>query len=311
MSETGSSNFSEESFKFRHRLEYFLFNSLKRWGQGTSEKSLRRGALMLDGLLYYCLRICRKIVKINLEFAFPKLSSVERKKIARENYRWFARFCMDVLHMAAWKGRTSEIVYCKNPEILDQALSEKKGVLLISGHFGNWEMIPPALAEKGYKVVMYVGRQTNPLTNQLQNTARAGFGVETIDKGKRATLQMGRALAENKIIAMLVDQNDNKSDLFVNFFGKLASCSKGTAAFHLLRRSPVVLVTCPYVDNRIEINFQHIPFELTGDQEKDTQEVSQKITSALEKVIRQYPEQYFWMHRRWRARPPQDAEPIY
>ena len=107
MSKTGNSNFSEESFKFRHRLEYFLFSSLKRWGQGASDKSLGRGALILDSLLYYCLRICRKIVKINLEFAFPKLSSMERKKIARENYRWFARFCMDVLHMDAWKGRTS------------------------------------------------------------------------------------------------------------------------------------------------------------------------------------------------------------
>ena len=131
MTETGNSKFSKESFKIRHRFEYFLFSSLKRWGQGASENLLRRGALMLDGLLYYCLRICRKIVKINLEFAFPKLSSMERKKIARENYRWFARFCMDVLNMDAWKGRTSEMVYCKNPEILDQALSEKKGVLLI------------------------------------------------------------------------------------------------------------------------------------------------------------------------------------
>ena len=311
MSETGNIKFSKESFKFRHRLEYFIFSILKRWGEGASEKSLLRGALMLDGLLYYLLRICRKIVKINLEFAFPKLSLIERKNIARKNYKWFARFCMDVLHMNALKGRTSELIYCQNPEILDQALSEEKGVLLISGHFGNWEMIPPTLAEKGYKVVMYVGRQTNPLTNQLQNTARASFGVETIEKGKRATLQMGRALADNKIIAMLVDQNDNKSDLFVNFFGKLASCSKGTAAFHLLRRSPVVLVTCPYVDGRLEINFQHISFKLTGNQEKDTLEVAQKITSALEKVIRRYPEQYFWMHRRWRARPPQDSKPIY
>ena len=311
MSETGNKKFSKESYKFRHRIEYFIFWSLKRWGEGASEKSLRLGALMLDGLLYYFLRICRKIVKINLDFAFPKLSLLERKKIARENYRWFARFCIDVLHMDAWKGRTSEKVHCQNPEILDQALSEKKGVLLISGHFGNWEMIPPALAEKGYKVVMYVGRQTNPLTNKLQNSARASFGVETIDKGKRATLQMGRALAENKIIAMLVDQNDNKSDLFVNFFGKLASCSKGTAAFHLLRRSPVVLVTCPYVDNRLEINFQHIPFELSGNQKKDILEIAQKMTSALEKVIHQYPEQYFWMHRRWRARPLQDPEKIY
>merc|ERR1711969_29268 len=183
--------------------------------------------------------------------------------------------------MDAWKGRTSEIAKCHNLEILDQALSEQKGVLLISGHFGNWEMIPPALAELGYPVTMYVGRQTNPLTNELQNTARANFGVETIDKGKRATLQMGRALAANKIIAMLIDQNDNKSDLFVNFFEKFASSSKGTAAFHLLRKSPVVLVTCPYVGDHLEISFQRITFDLSGEQAKDTLAVTQKITSAL------------------------------
>ena len=158
---------------------------------------------------------------------------------------------------------------------------------------------------------MYVGRQTNPLTNELQNTARANFGVETIDKGKKATLQMGRALAANKIIAMLIDQNDNKSDLFVSFFGKLASSSKGTAAFHLLRKSPVMLVTCPYVDDHLEIKFERITFELSGEQEKDTRAITQKITFALENIIRQYPEQYFWMHRRWRARPNVDHEPIY
>ena len=306
-----NSKLTPETFKFRHRLEFTLFNSLKRWGKGASKKTRRRGAILLDGILYHGLRICRNIVAINLELAFPKFSTVERKQIARANYQWFARFCMDVLHMDAWKGRTSEIAKCHNLEILDQALSEKKGVLLISGHFGNWEMIPPALAELGYPVTMYVGRQTNPLTNELQNTARANFGVETIDKGKRATLQMGRALAANKIIAMLIDQNDNKSDLFVNFFEKLASSSKGTAAFHLLRKSPVVLVTCPYVGDHLEISFQRITFDLSGEQEKDTLAITQKITFAFENVIRKYPEQYFWMHRRWRARPQEDPEDIY
>jgi len=305
------SKLTPETFKFRHRLEFSLFNILKRWGKGASKKTRRRGTILLGGLLYHGLRICRSIVAINLELAFPKFSTVKRKQIARANYQWFARFCMDVLHMDAWKGRTSEIAKCHNLEILDQALSEKKGVLLISGHFGNWEMIPPALAELGYPVTMYVGRQTNPLTNELQNTARANFGVETIDKGKKATLQMGRALADNKIIAMLIDQNDNKSDLFVNFFEKLASSSKGTAAFHLLRKSPVVLVTCPYVGDHLEISFQRITFDLSGEQEKDTLAITQKITSAFENVIRKYPGQYFWMHRRWRARPPEDSERIY
>ena len=110
---------------------------------------------------------------------------------------------------------------------------------------------------------------------------------------------------------MLIDQNDNKSDLFVNFFVKLASSSKGTAAFHLLRKSPVILVTCPYVGDKFEITFQRISFDLSGEHEKDTRAITQKIASALENVIRQYPEQYFWMHRRWRARPPEDSKKIY
>ena len=83
---------------------------------------------------------------------------------------------------------------------------------------------------------------------------------------------------------MLIDQNDNKSDLFVNFFEKLASSSKGTAAFHLLRESPDVLVTCPYVGDHLEISFQRITFDLSGEQEKDTLAITQKITSALENV---------------------------
>jgi len=91
-----NSKLTPETFKFRHRLEFTLFNSLKRWGKGASKKTRRRGAILLDGLLYHGLRICRNIVAINLELAFPKFSIVERKQIARANYRWFARFCMDV-----------------------------------------------------------------------------------------------------------------------------------------------------------------------------------------------------------------------
>jgi len=300
-----------DSQSVRHRIEYKIFSILKRWGSGASEKKLEKGALLLYGLLYHGLRICRKIVSINLKIAFPKLTDQERKSIERSNYKWFARFCMELLHMDNWKGRTSEIAICMNLETLDNALKENKGVLLVSGHFGNWEIIPPTLAELGYSITMYVGRQTNPLTNELQNSSRSNFGIETIDKGKMATLQLGRALAANKIIAMLIDQNDNKSDLFVEFFGKLASSSKGTAAFYLLRKSPILLVTSPIVGDHYEISFKRINFELTGEQKKDLQIISQKITFELEKVIKEHPEQYFWMHRRWRARPPEDYKPIY
>jgi len=258
--------FKPESKKLRYQIEFLLFKCLKSWGKGTSKKRLHQGAILLDGLLFFVFRICRKIVKINLKLAFPNLSKKELEKIERLNYKWFARFCMDVLHMDAWKGRTAEVAICQNLEILDNALKENRGVLLVSGHFGNWEIIPPALAELGYPITMYVGRQANPLTNELQNFSRGNFGIDTIDKGKKAPLQMGRALADNKIIAMLIDQNDHKSDLFVNFFGRLASSSKGAAAFHLLRKSPVVLVTCPYVGEHFEINLERITFDISGEQ---------------------------------------------
>tara|TARA_B100000700_G_C14985174_1_gene828455 strand:+ start:231 stop:1160 length:930 start_codon:yes stop_codon:yes gene_type:complete len=303
-------NFNAKSHTFRHRLEFKVFNYLKKWAERASKKQLEKGSLFLFCFLYG-LRICRKIVRINLNLAFPKLTKKERKIIERSNYKWFARFCIDLLHMDSWKGRTSKIAIFKNLTTLDDALEEKKGVLLVSGHFGNWEIIPPALAELGYPITMYVGRQTNPLTNQLQNFTRSNFGIETIDKGKKATLQMGRALAAKKIIAMLTDQNDNKSDLFVNFFGKLASSSKGAAAFHLLRKSPIVLVTCPYVNDHYEISFRHLKFNLSGENEKDIRIISQEITSSLESVIKKFPEQYFWMHRRWRARPREDSKKIY
>ena len=207
-----------KSHNFRHRLEFKIFNYLKKWAERASKKQLEKGSIFLFCFLYG-LRICRKIVKINLNLAFPELTEKERKIIERSNYKWFARFCIDLLHMDSWKGRTSEIAIFKNLKSLDNALEKKQGVILVSGHFGNWEIIPPALAELGYPITMYVGRQTNPLTNELQNFTRSNFGIETIDKGKKATLQMGRSLAANKIIAMLTDQNDNKSDLFVNFFG--------------------------------------------------------------------------------------------
>ncbi len=300
-----------ESPNLRHRIEFILFKGLKKWGKGMSKKRLRQSAFFLDLILFHVLRICRKIVLINLKLAFPEFSEEKRVAIARANYRWFARFCTDILNMDAWVGQTSKATQFHNLHILDDALAENKGVLLVSGHFGNWEMIPPALAELGYPVSMYVGRQTNPLTNELHNNSRANFGIETIDKGKTATLQMGRALASNKIIAMLIDQNDNKSDLFVNFFTKLASSSKGTAAFHLLRKSPIILVTCVYLAEKYDITLKRISCELTGEQTKDTQQITQNITTEFEKIIRKSPEQYFWMHRRWRARPPEDPEKIY
>jgi KDO2-lipid IV(A) lauroyltransferase len=257
------------------------------------------------------LQTYRPVVDANLRVAFPEMSAEARAQLAFDNYRWFARLALDIVRMPSWRGRTAELIQLHNVEVLEAALAEGNGVLLVSGHFGNWELITPALAEAGFPMSMYVGAQTNPASDAHQNRNRASFGVETIGKSKNAALHIGRTLGNNRVLAMLVDQNDSKSDLFVNFFGKAATMSKGLGGFHRLKHSPIVFATSTYAGSRSVLRLEKLDCPITGDKALDVQHTSQRFSDALEAAIRRAPEQYFWMHRRWRKRPQHDPQPIY
>ncbi len=259
----------------------------------------------LEALLWHS-QARRKVVDRNLELAFPEWSPQERHQLARKNYQWFVRFSLDVLEMGAWQGRANEFVDFVNLEVLDQALAEQRGVLMVGGHFGNWEYLCPALSERGYATTMYVGRQTNPLSDRLQNEERLRSGIQTIGKGRTATTELIEALRHNRAVGMLIDQDERSSGVFVDFFGIPASSSRGAAAFHLLQKSPVILFTCCYVGARIRITFERIPFQPSGHNEQDVPDLTARIQHSLEQQIREHPEQYFWMHRRWRTRPPEE-----
>ena len=158
---------------------------------------------------------------------------------------------------------------------------------------------------------MYVGAQTNPLTDLLQNQTRRQWKIETIEKGSDATIRIWDALKQNRVVGMLVDQDERKKGVFVDFFGQAASSNTGAAAFHLMQQSPVLLFTSPYIRNRIEFRFERVHFQKTGNQEDDLKKLTQKMLAGLEKMIRRHPEQYFWMHKRWRTRPQDDSSSPY
>ena len=213
--------------------------------------------------------------------------------------------------MRSWQGILEEKVCFHNLELLEEVLKEGRGVLMIGAHFGNWEPLCPALTEKGFATTMYVGAQANPLTDLLQNETRRRWKIDTIEKGKEATLRIWDALKQNRVVGMLIDQDERKKGVFVDFFGRTASSNTGAASFHLMQQSPILLFTCPYIRNRIEIRFQKLDFQKTGTQEEDLKRLTQQMLAGLESTIRRYPEQYFWMHKRWRTRPPQDSTSLY
>lgn len=295
----------------KHRIEYALANFLKQRVLNASESVINRYIEFIFILMYYVFRVGRNVVQTNIEIAFPDLSTEEKKQLIRANYWWSARVGIEILRMDQRVGKTDQYVTFRNLSILDEALAEDKGILLISGHFGHWEMIVPALAEKGYDMYIYVGGQSNPLVDNMHNTTRASFGATTIPRGKSIGMQFMRILKKRNVLAMLTDQNDRKSDTFVQFFGKLAAVTRSTAGFHLARKSPIIVSYCAFVGDKTEIVFDRIEYEVTGDKEKDQWAITQKISDAIEAFVRLYPEQYFWLHRRWRTRPPEDSTSVY
>ncbi len=294
----------KQPVSLRHQLESTLFRGLRSWAGKASEAHVARAGSVLASLLYYVFRLRRQVVWSNLQLAYPELRVARKRRIAKGCYRWASRFALDVMCMENWGGRMEERTLFRNPEVLEEAYKKGKGVLLVGAHFGNWEVLCPTLSEKGYRTAMYVGAQTNPLTDELQNMTRRRWGIQTIGKGQQATMQIWDALRENRLVGMLIDQDERKSGVFVDFFGTSASTSRGAASFHLMNRSPVVLFGCPYVKRRVEVIFQPIDFKASGNQERDVRKLTQLMVSGLETMIRRYPEQYFWMHRRWRTRPP-------
>ena len=297
--------------RFKHRFEYLIVKLLKKGVLHASKKTLKVYQFVIFALLYFVFRVNYKIVDTNLTIAFPELTQKARKKLLIANYRWSAQMAVAMLRMDYWRGKTAEYVSFHNLAVLDEALSEDNGVLLISAHLGHWEMIVPALAEKGYPLHVYVGAQSNPLVDKLQNQTRGSFGVDTIAKGDTARFKFIRVLSNKEILAYNPDQNNRKSKTFVQFFNKAATLPKSTAGFHLARKSPIVMIFAPFVGDKLEIFLQRLNYEQAGNKEEDLFNITEKISNVYEKYIRLYPEQYFWMHRRWKTRPPEDPDPIY
>ncbi len=297
--------------RFKHKFEYFIVEHLKSLALRASEKSLNRLQAIIFSLLYHVFRVQREVVDMNFNIAYPDLKNPQREELIRANYQWTAKVATEILRMDRWKNRTAEYVSFHNLTVLDEALTENNGIILVSGHFGHWEMIVPSLAEKGYQMYIYVGEQSNPLVNAMHNTTRASFGAKTIDRGSSARFEFMRILKKQNVLAMLVDQNDRKTDMFVNFFGKLAAVTRSVAGFHLARKSPIIVCYCPFVENRVEIHFERVNYQKTGDKTQDQINITQAISDRIEHFVRKYPEQYFWMHRRWRTRPADDPDFIY
>jgi len=183
-----------------------------------------------------------------------------------------------------------------------KVLEKKKGALLLLGHFGNWELM--ALMSKVIqKNILVIAKpiKNNPWLERWFIESREGIGLEVIPP-KRATLKVIQALSQNKVVGILFDQRGKRSKgIWANFFGMKVPTTPGLAVMALKSGAPVLpvfMIRNGFQKHRLIVRK---PLDLidTGDFNKDVEANTQLFNDTLESIIREYPDQWLWIHRRW------------
>ena len=294
---------------FKHKLEYFLTRAFYRLFCILPLSWAVKLGMAIGGFSYKIIGIRRKVALKNLETAFPQKSPSEREKIARQSYRHWGGMGAEFARLTKIDRRfITKYITFEGMDVIKKAVEGGKGCLIISGHLGNWEIMGAVSAQLGYKVTYIVASQSNKLVDKLMDDQRLANGIE-IWKTNQAARGVLKSLRNNRFIALMIDQDAGRDCVFVDFFGKKASTHKGPAIFHLLKNTPLVMSSCI----RIKGPYYHILFEeikippFEGTKEGKITHITAHITKLLEEKIRQYPEQYFWMHKRWKTRPPENS----
>ncbi|MCX5693437.1 MAG: ELM1/GtrOC1 family putative glycosyltransferase [Candidatus Omnitrophica bacterium] len=254
----------------------------------------------------HCFNLKRRMIAYaNLKAAFPEKSSAELKRINKAHFENLGMNIIELLKLPVMRKDYFEShVKLENADKIKTAMEKGRGVILLTAHFGNWEISSLAASLNGYTMSVFAREQKYKRLNNLLNQFRQSTGCRVITKGF-SVKDIIKTLNNNGIVGMLSDQDAGANGVFVNFFNRPASTAQGAVAFSSKTGSQIL----PSFIRRFGID-KHIaragdPFELvnTGNKERDMKENLQKITDILEDRIRKFPEQWLWSHKRWKSTP--------
>jgi Kdo2-lipid IVA lauroyltransferase/acyltransferase len=285
-------------------LAWLLLNGIRWLPKPLADRVGDLAARLLDRLVPKL----RRVASLNLFFAFPEATDEQRKAIIDGVFRSLGRLVVAMGKMPNLNAdNISEWVGYDGLENYAEAKQAGKGILVATAHLGNWELSAFAHALLTEPMDVMVRPLDNPLIDRLVEDRRTQSGNKLIYKkdGARAVL---KALRNNEAVGMLIDQNTTATEgVFVDFFGRRA-CA-GTGFVKLAQHSGAAVIPgfafWDKTSRRYTIHF-YPKVPLTGDIAADTQ----RIHSIFEDIIRQHPDQWMWIHRRWKTRPEGEA-PIY
>jgi Kdo2-lipid IVA lauroyltransferase/acyltransferase len=293
----------------RHWIEYLAYRLAVGALRVTPERlALRFGEAMgwLAGVVF---RVRWRTVTEHLRRAFPERDGRWCGRVARASFRHLGResvatFRLGGMGLDEIRNRTEMV----GLEALEEAVAEGRGAIVVTGHFGNWEVGGASLAARGIPLDVVAQRQRNPLFGADLNRNRSRMHMTVIDRSE-APKRVLRSLRRGRVVAIVGDQNLRRGGVFVEFFGRAASTARGAAIFALRTGCPIFLGIArrePGFPQRYRVTLEPVVFTPTGDMESDAVLLTEAHTRHLEGHVRRTPEQYFWQHRRWKTRPGQE-----
>jgi len=255
-------------------------------------------------LLFYILPKHRKQTIENLRLAFrQKKTEVQIFNIAKRVFENLGKNAAEFASLPKInKNNIDRFVKVSGIEKIDKALADKKGLIVLSCHLGNWELSAVYFALKGYPSNAIVRPLRYKRFDRLVNAMRSSKGLKLIPRDN-SFKKLISLLKLNEIVGILPDQDiDSIDGVFVRFFGKDAYTPKGPVLLSLVGSAPIIPLFCIRENGMHHLIIEDpVKLEITGDREKDVLVNTQKWTDIVEKYIRQYPEQWVWMHKRWKT----------
>ena len=257
------------------------------------------------GMLMYGIDVRhRRIVRRNLKFVYPEWSTERVKRKSKRVFQNLGITILEICQMICFsRDDIIDKVKIRGEEHLLNAMHNDKGAILISAHLGNWEIgLLYLVLHSNLPIVSVVRRLRNNLVNRWIHRLRTRFGNRIIDKDD-ALPEMVRVLRQGKILGIMIDQGTKSSlGVKITFFGKYITATPAAALLAMRCKSPVIPIFCNRNDDgMLSINIEPpLILKKTDDLRTDLRTNTQIMTDAIEKAIRRYPEQWFWVHKRWR-----------
>jgi KDO2-lipid IV(A) lauroyltransferase len=300
-----------------HRAEYLALRSavaaVERMGFNRAS-SFGAGVGRLG---YKPLGIRRQVVERQLAAAFPEKPADEVKRIALAAYGHLGRASIETAILPSY-GRRQIVELFEKVEgwsIVEERLARGKGLIVVTGHLGNWELGGAYVAARGVPIDAVARHMANPLFDRYLTQTRHRIGM-TVVHDEDAVRRVPRSLRAGRVVAFLVDQGAiGLASSWVPFFGRFAKTPRGPAVFALRLGTPIVFgVAIRQPSGRYRLVFEPVDVVETGDRERDVEQIVSDYTGVLERWVRLVPEQYFWHHRRWKHQrpgtPPELGDPL-